>query len=73
MFLPEGLTSVGRNWFAGSRVTKVFIPASVAELDDYAFAWCAQLSEVVFEKSSALRRMGEGCFYDSGLKQISIP
>ena len=51
----------------------MFIPASVAELDDYAFAWCAQLSEVVFEKGSALRRMGEGCFYDSGLKQIVIP
>ena len=48
VFLPEGLTSVGRHWFAGSRVTKVHIPASVAELDDYAFAWCAQLSEVVF-------------------------
>lgn len=46
--LPEGLVSVGRSWFAGSRVQRVRFPFSVAELGCWAFAECEILEEVVF-------------------------
>lgn len=71
--LPEGLVSVGRNWFTGSMVRSVQLPASVRELEDWAFAECVALGQIMFQPDSALRRVGEGCFFNSGITLISIP
>ena len=38
--LPDGLETVGKEWFQQSRVEKVFIPSSVAVLGERAFYYC---------------------------------
>ena len=73
VILPEGLEEVGYAWFACGQVRKVFIPASVKRIKGYAFAECDELEEVVFGENSRLEAMGDHCFCDTKIREISIP
>ena len=71
--LPDGLETVGKEWFQQSRVEKVFIPSSVAVLGERAFHCCGQLCEVAFEPGSRLERIESACFHGCGFEKIVIP
>ena len=73
LYLPHGLEVIGNNWFIHRNVEKVFIPSTVRELGEYAFAYCRQLREVVFEPGSQLETIGERCFENCGLEEVMIP
>jgi hypothetical protein len=51
----------------------VTVPASVHELGRYAFSGCLTCFELDFSESTALERIGRGCFQWSSLRSIVIP
>lgn len=71
--VPSGTTRIGRYWFAHSGVESVNIPASVVEIESYAFFRCKKLRSVAFAAGSELERLGERCFCESGLEEIALP
>ena len=52
--LPDGLETVGSDWFQHSEVEKVVVSKSVKVLGEGAFGFCASLREVAFEPDSRL-------------------
>lgn len=71
--LPEGLEIVGENWFAGSEVEEVTIPASAREIGRAAFRGCLKLYHVQFADGSVLEKIGAGAFYNTGLETFAAP
>lgn len=71
--LPHGLEVVGDEWFSFNDMEKVFIPNTVKELGDSAFADCLLLYEVIFEPNSRLEIIGESCFSNCDFGKITIP
>ena len=71
--LPHGLEVVGDEWFSFNDMEKVFIPNTVKELGDSAFADCLLLYEVIFEPNSRLEIIGESCFSNCDFWEITIP
>ncbi len=57
-----------------SRIRKIILPASLQQIDEYAFANCRLLEEVIFSEGSLLTRISahafDGC---TSLKEITIP
>lgn len=43
------------------------------ELGDRAFAECWQLREIVFQENCELQKIGDFCFYESGLRCLVTP
>ena len=52
--LPDGLETVGSDWFQYSDVEKVVVSKSVKVLGEDAFGFCSSLREVTFEPGSHL-------------------
>ena len=50
--IPDGVEKIGNNWFWGSRVENVRIPASVREIGNCAFRNCKKLRQITFSESS---------------------
>ena len=50
--IPESVTKIGTSAFANAHLTKMWIPASVREIDDYAFAH-QPLVEITFQDADA--------------------
>ena len=46
--LPDGIETIGNNWFVGAEMEKLVVPSSVRSLGVGAFSCCKQLREVVF-------------------------
>ncbi len=69
----EGITSIGAYAFWGmNNVTEVSLPASLFEIDDYAFSYCGKLATVKIP--DALNRLGVGAFEGcSALSMIYLP
>lgn len=44
--LPSGLKKIGNAAFYGSGLEKITIPASVTEIDDWAFAWITNMKTI---------------------------
>lgn len=71
--LPDGLETVGEQWFQQSRIEKVIIPSSVTVLGKRAFYYCGQLREVTFEPGSHLECIENACFNGCKFEKIVIP
>ena len=71
--LPDGLETVGYDWFCGRNIKKIIVPSSVKVLEYAAFCSCKKLREVVFEPGSCLERIEDCCFFACRLKKIIIP
>lgn len=75
--LPSALLSIGDYAFAedtSSSFTTVEIPASVTQIDEYAFSGCTYLKTVKFAENSDLRKLGTGVFKDCVyLSTVSLP
>jgi hypothetical protein len=49
LIIPNGVTIIGNNAFCGcTNITSVTLPASVKVINDWAFAYCESLEDVVF-------------------------
>ncbi|MBQ4270015.1 MAG: leucine-rich repeat domain-containing protein, partial [Clostridia bacterium] len=46
--IPEGVTKIGKAAFRDTSITKVVIPSTVTEIEEYAFANCEKLQTVIF-------------------------
>ena len=46
--IPEGITTIGKGAFRATGITKVVIPSTVTEIDEYAFYGCTNLETVIF-------------------------
>ena len=73
------VVTIGKAVFEGSAITKLQIPASVELVDDYAFADCANLSDIAIDSSDKALTIGfqpnidqRGPFYQSPLSNINI-
>ena len=73
LHLPHGLEVVGRGWFSGSVMEKLFIPNTVREFGKYAFGGCRNLREIIFEPNPQLETIGDECFESCGFKEVTIP
>lgn len=71
--LAHGITRIGDEWFRGTRLRDVQIPATVREIGQGAFRGCPRLRQVVLQPGSRLRRVGACCFAGSELKLIQFP
>lgn len=52
--LPDGIQRIGCKWFSGSEIEGVTVPASVKEIEEYAFFDCANLRRALFAEGSQL-------------------
>ena len=71
--IPEGVSEIGEQWFRGSAVESVAVPASVTEIKKEAFINCSSLRHVTFGAGCKLRTIGEQSFSGSGLIGLAIP
>lgn len=74
--IPDGVTAIPANAFAGSKIDRVVIPASVTQIGTEAFAGCANLVSVVFEEpgaSAPALTIGDRAFADCAFTSISLP
>lgn len=58
---------------AFNRIKGITVPKTVKEIDDRAFNDCSAMTEIIFEKGSALEEIGKNAFDGSGLKTIKLP
>ena len=52
--IPDGLETVGNDWFQHSEVEKIIVSKSVKVLGEGAFGFCSGLREIAFEPGSRL-------------------
>lgn len=74
--IPDGVTAIPANAFAGSKIDRVVIPASVTQIGTEAFVGCANLVSVVFEEpgaSAPALTIGDRAFADCAFTSISLP
>jgi len=79
--LPEGLQSIGKNWytaastFAGCKNLKgIVIPSTVKQIGVSAFESCTSLATMDFKPNSSLTDIGYNVFlYCSSLKELNLP
>lgn len=72
--LPEGLHEIGGAWFAGSRIRRVHVPASVQKIGEKAFYHCPSLRGVVIADTSRLEKVGDEAFDQSeNLAIVYVP
>lgn len=63
-----------RAYLNDSTITVVHIPATVREIEDYAFEGCSRLERVIFEPGSRLTKIGDYSFADCvSLSDFKIP
>lgn len=68
------ILSLGYRAFFKSAITEITVPKSVVAIDYYAFAYCDNLTTVVFEDGSNLKGIYEGAFCgDGNLESIIVP
>ena len=69
--LPSGLKKIGNAAFYGSGLEKITIPASVTEIDDWAFAWITNMKTIDIPDS--VESVGFNAYiYAQGVKTINI-
>ncbi len=69
------LSTIGyRAFFRCNNLETILIPSNVVSIDYYAFAYCDNLKEVIFEENSKLYGVYEGAFYScKNLNKIVLP
>lgn len=70
--LPESITYIGRDAFAGSDIENIEVPNGVKKIDYYAFAYCDELISVKLGEGidSIHSNVFDGCLQ---LKEINFP
>ncbi len=71
--LPDGLTEIADNAFAGTSLQTVRIPASVKRIGIGAFADCDKLANIVFAENTQLETIGAMAFRGTALTSLDLP
>jgi len=76
LIIPETIddypvVGIGENAFYNSSVTSVVLPNTLTGIEEYAFAECVFLQQVILSEN--LREIGDYAFMNSGLKRIVLP
>ena len=82
--LNEGLKTLGGmggyatskcrgNVFEYSALESIVIPSTLEVLEEYTFSGCYKLASVVFAEGSRLKKIGNHCFANTGLKAFEAP
>lgn len=56
--IPEGVETIGKEWFVGSGIVQLTISASVTSIEEGAFFKCRTLTQVSFAEGSRLHKLG---------------
>ena len=70
---PETLTTIGKETFAGTALTKVELPASLTTIGEYAFESCKKLETVDLSKTQVAELPSNAFVYCSALTQVDFP
>lgn len=71
--LPQSLTEIADNAFAGTSLTEITIPASVKKIGANAFANCSLLSEINFATDAQLKEIGARAFQRTAITALDLP
>lgn len=72
VFVPDGITTIYRDIFAGKYIEKVILPAGLSTIKAGAFGWCRNLEEIYIPESVTV--IEQSVFRDCyKLKSISLP
>lgn len=71
--LRRSLTSISSGAFSGTNISRILIPASVVNIDSYAFSSCYNLKKLEFEKDSRLDIIGGNAFSNTRIRKIYFP
>ena len=70
--IPESVTAIGPDAFAGSQFTEITIPSGVKTIGDEAFLCCDQFSEIVIPEG--VESIGTSCFHSCyTMETIELP
>ncbi|MBR3358597.1 MAG: leucine-rich repeat domain-containing protein [Solobacterium sp.] len=71
MFVPEGVTEIGKDAFLKSRIEAVILPSTLNKIGESAFGSCAGLRSVTIP--DGVTEIAESTFMFSGLEEIILP
>lgn len=67
----EGVKKIPAETFAHLPIEEVFFPASLSEIDDYAFYRCDALEQIHWQEG--IRRIGKYAFEGTAIKELILP
>ena len=70
VILPEGLKTIGRLAFFGSKIESIDIPASVNRIDECAFAMCNSLKEINVDPANKYYTNVDGVLYSKDMTEL---
>lgn len=74
LVIPDNITKIGQNAFAGNNIKNIVIPASVKEIGKYAFSTKNYLKDTcTVELSEGLVTIGDYAFRNKVIEKIEIP
>lgn len=72
--IPEGVTKIGNNAFAGNNIKNLVIPSSVKEIGNYAFSTKNYLKdECTLTLNEGLEKVGSRAFRNKVIKEVELP
>lgn len=72
--IPEGITKIGNNAFAGNNIKNIEIPSTVTEIGDYAFSTKNYLKdECTLTLPEGLKKIGNYAFRNKVIKEVKLP
>lgn len=72
--IPEGITKIGNNAFAGNNIKNIVIPSTVTEIGNYAFSTKNYLTdECTLTLPEGLVTIGSRAFRNKVIKEVELP
>lgn len=72
--IPEGVTKIGNNAFAGNNIKDIIIPSTVKEIGDFAFSTKNYLKEeCTLTLSEGLEKIGKRAFRNKVIVEVELP
>lgn len=72
--IPEGITKIGQNAFAGNNIKNIVIPSTVTEIGNYAFSTKNYLKdECTVTLNEGLTKIGIYAFRNKIIKEVDLP
>lgn len=72
-FSQSEVEKIGASAFSFTGLKSVYVPGSVQEIGDDAFANCFNLTAIMFDKDGSLRSVGRGVFAQSAIEVCDLP
>lgn len=73
IYLPDGLQVITQSMMCYLNAQVFVVPRTVVAIEEGAFSKCQDLRTLVFQKDSALRKIGRGAFARTSVEQFTVP